>query len=152
MDERTTAPVGARRSTLRVWLSLAATLLVLLLLFFAFVYAQLLGAWQPDRSSIYAKRADFIDAQLKIRMSRDDVRAIFQKDTAAYKLDKWERTGHAYWGNGVTGWADEADLYIFEPRPHFWNEFDTVWTVRAGFDNGGRLIHHTVDLGVCCGP
>jgi hypothetical protein len=146
--------MGARRFTLRIWLLAAAVLLVLLLIFFTFVYAQFMGwgGWQPDKSSVYAKRADLIDDQLTIGMSRDAVMAIFHKDAVAHKRDSWEKTSHAYWGNGVTGWADEADLYIFEPRPHFWNSFDTMWTVRAGFDSDGRLIHHTVHLGDCCGP
>ncbi|HZO93058.1 MAG TPA: hypothetical protein VFB22_04760 [Candidatus Baltobacteraceae bacterium] len=48
--------------------------------------------------------------------------------------------------------ADEADLDVFEPRPHFWNSFDTIWTVRARFDKRGLLIRHTVDLDDCCEP
>lgn len=146
--------MGARRSRLRIWLLIAAALIVLLFAFFAFVYAQLMGwgGWEPDKNSVYAKRAHFIDSQLRIGMSRDAVTAIFDKDTLNHPRDSWESTSHAYWGHGVTGWADEADLYIFEPRPHFWNSFDTMWTVRAGFDKHRRLIHHTVDLGDCCGP
>jgi hypothetical protein len=146
--------MDARRSSLRFWLLLTAAVVVLLLGLLVFAYMQMmgLGGWEPDANSSYAKRARLIDSELKIGMPRDAVTAIFHKDALEHHGDSWKNTTHAHWGNGVSGWADEADLYIFEPRPHFWNSFDTMWTVRAGFDKRGRLIHRTVHLGDCCGP
>lgn len=146
--------MGTRRSRLRVWLLIAAAIIVLLLMFLAYVYAQLMGwgGWEPNTNSAYAKRAHLINSQLKIGMSRDAVTAIFDNDAAQYHADRWGNNSHTYGNPGEPPWADEADLYVFEPRRHFWNSFDTLWEVRAGFDEGGRLNRHTIDPEDCCGP
>src|SRR5581483_6167975 len=118
--------VGAARvrrcPVLAIVLLLAASLLVLLVVFCAYVYAEFMGwgGWQPDASSASAERAHRIDAQLRTGMPRAAVTAIFQKDSAAHQRDRWENVRHPYSGDGRTGWADEADLDVFEPRPHFW--------------------------------
>jgi|SRR5581483_5871427 len=102
--------VGAARvrrcPVLAIVLLLAAPLLVLLVVFCAYVYAEFMGwgGWQPDASSASAERAHRIDAQLRTGMPRAAVTAIFQKDSAAHQRDRWENVRHAYSGDGRTGW------------------------------------------------
>jgi hypothetical protein len=125
----------------------------MLLLFLGYTYFELMGCggWQPDRNSVYAERARKVNRALRTGMSRAEVRAIFRNDVKAFPADSIEDTSNAYWGQNVPTWLDETDLFIFEPRPHFWNSFDTGWTVRVRFQHG-KLAEHRIQLSDVGGP
>jgi hypothetical protein len=127
--------MGARRSTFRIWLLIAAALLVLLLMFFAFVYAQVmgLGGWEPDKSSVYAKRAALIDAQLTIGMSRDAVTAIFQKDTVAYQTRQLGNHEPPRWGQRRNGLGRRSGPLHLRASPAL------LELLRDGVDRSRRL-------------
>ena len=55
-------------------------------------------------------------------------------------------------GSSARVWNDEPDLYVNERRQFFWSSYDTAWTVRAGFNSDGHLIHHRVDAERTNGP
>jgi hypothetical protein len=134
-------------------IGIACGVLVAIVLLLAFLYfvATGMGGWEPHRDSAYAVRARSIDAKLRPGMTRQEIKAIFQADIDSNPKDSTEDTSDAYWGQGVPTWAVESDLYITEPRPHFWNSFDTGWSVRVGFDNG-KLAHHVVEMSEVNGP
>ena len=125
-----------------------------IVLYAVFIYLQLsgIGGWEPNPGSVYAARGRAVNATLRNGMSRDEVKEIFRKDIALFRTDSTEDTSNAYWGKGVPTWPIESDLFIFEPRPHFWNAFDTEWTVRARFNSRGKLIEHNLHPSDCCGP
>lgn len=123
--------------------------------FFGFVFIQAMGmgGWEPDKSSTYAVRARAVYGQLRPGMTRRQITAIFHADAAMHPLDDTiEHTSNGFWGHGVPTWPDELDLYIFESRPHFWDSFDTTWTIRAAFDKQGRLSHRRLQIDPAGGP
>jgi hypothetical protein len=137
------------------WPIIAVAIVVLLIgLFLVFLYTQFmgLGGWEPDKTSAYAVRARSVDGKMHPGMTRQQVKAIFQADIAANPGDNTEDTSNAYWGRDVPTWPIESDLYITEPRPHFWNSFDTGWTVRVAFDKSGKLIDHRLQMDAVGGP
>ena len=85
-------------------------------------------------------------------MTRQRVRAILHADIVANPGDWIEYFSDAFKGDGNPVWPNETDLIALEPRPHFWNSFDTAWTVRAAFAKNERLIHHRLEMVAACGP
>jgi len=141
--------MNTRRS---IWgvLVLIAALLLALVIFESVKW----GDWKPDRHSEYAQRAYYADSRLRLGMTRQEVKAIFRADIAQNPADQMDDSHNAYAGIGVPIWENETDLGITEPHP-FWDYFlsaDAEWSVRAGFDKSGRLIHHGVRVDWVNGP
>ncbi len=152
MDESLRLMRSKRRSP---WQLIALAAFLILSLFLAFLYTQLmgLGGWEPDEHSEYAARARTVNSELHDGMTRTQVRRVFHDDIVAFPKDSVEDSSGAYWGEGIRRWAIETDFSVFEPRKHFWNSFDTMWTVRTRFkQDNGVLIEHSLRAFVCCGP
>lgn len=82
-------------------------------------------------------------------MTREEVLALLNGDTYKNSGDKMVAS---LAGNRDRVWSDEADLYLDESRRYFWNSYDAMWIVRAGFDDRGYLVHHRVDVQRNNGP
>jgi hypothetical protein len=146
--------MAAQATRKRVAIVVAAALGVVALVSFGFlsyivVVASGLGGWVPNADSAQAIRARAVDAQLRPGMTRDEVVALFKEDTFTNATDGMNES---LAGSSERVWADEADLYVNEQRRFFWNSYDTAWTVRAGFNSNGYLIHHRVDAERTNGP
>jgi hypothetical protein len=135
------------------WLAVGSIVGLILLLFLGLLLSsfQGTGGWRPDSNSVYAARARAVYSRLHDGMTRTEVRAIFHEDILAFPADSVEDTRNAYWGEGVTTWPIETDFDVFEPRPYFWNSFDTIWGVRTRFNVQGSLIEHNLRAYRCCG-
>jgi hypothetical protein len=116
---------------------------------YVFVVASGVGGWTPNARSPQAVRARAVDGQLRPGMTRDEVIALFNADKYANASDG---VLESLAGSSARVWNDEADLYVNERRQFFWNSYDTAWTVRAGFNSDGHLIHHRVDAERTNGP
>lgn len=111
------------------------------------------GGWHYDANSASAQRARTIQREIHKGMNRSDVERIFQDDVDSFHEDGTERPGpNAYWGKGVKSWERETDLFVFEKRPHFWDTYDTQWTIRVRFDAKWNVIEYELRPGFCCGP
>lgn len=137
--------------TALITIAIVATIAVL---FFGFFFVEMMGmgGWEPNKDSPYAVRMHNADSQLRLGMTQKQVKAIFHADIAAHPSDVMEDSSNAFEGHGNPVWSDETDLTAFEPRPHWWTSYDTAWTVRAGFDNKDRLIHHRLQMDKAGGP
>lgn len=131
-----------------------ASLVLLIVLFFAFIAFELKGSggWDPDKNSPYAARARAVAIKLHKGMARSEVRKIFADDIARFPSDTVEDASDAYWGEGVPRWPEETDFSVFEPRRHWWNSFDTTWTVRTRFDKHGKLFEYNLRMDAAGGP
>lgn len=127
---------------------------IVVVLFVGFMFIQFMGmgGWEPDKNSSYAVRMRAMDARLRLGMTRQQVKAIFHADIASNHRDTAEDSSNAFEGAGNPVWSSETDLTAFEPRRHFWNSFDTAWTVRAGFDKNDKLIRHRLQVDEAGGP
>jgi hypothetical protein len=142
------------RTTTRIFIVIAAALVLIVavslgFLSYVFVVASGRGGWAPNAGSSQAVRARVIDAQLHPGMTRGEVLTLFKTDTDMNATDGMNKS---LADSSERVWSDEADLYVNERHRFFWNSYDTVWTVRAGFNNNGYLIHHRVDVERTNGP
>ena len=134
------------------WLIIGLSIFSLLaVLLAAYIYAELMGwgGWSPNPNSAYGVRARSVSARLRYGMTRHQVGLIYRTDIVEFPSDETEDDAHYI---GEPAWKAERDLFIFEPRTHFWNSFDTGWTVRAEFNQQGKLISHTVIMEAVHGP
>jgi len=139
--------------TTRIILTVVVGIIVAVGLFCGFAYFELMGwgGWHPDINSVSAKRARTVDGNLRVGMSSAEVLRIFHSDERSNPRDSDERPGFICTNCGPPR-PGEIDLDIFDPRQNWWNSFDTIWSVRTGFDPRGRLTWHHIDMDICCGP
>lgn len=75
-----------------------AVLFLALGLVLIYVRVSGIGGWAPDGGNPYAARARDVASRLRIGMTREEVRSIFQEDINHFPKDRMENTSNAYWG------------------------------------------------------